>query len=349
MLRLFGEEGFLVIRCGQGAEMNMLSVKNFLGRRFGIEVSVVEESPLWAKKIINKEKWEKEEFITTTTFHIKRKNAEIYRDKKWTFAVVTSGSKIDNIVKFCESIRKLDQENQHQILIHGPHHKNYEKYQVDYVPQYDQYRNDYAEICAKKNSIIDHAKNQNLLICHDRYFLAENFFTGFEEYGYDFDFLSANIIEEGSNASFQHYVKMGYIKHDFKWHFEWPCAEKEFAKQHELYPVFINGGLNIFKKDIVKNIRYNPCFFWHQAEDIEISREFIKHNLPPRINLFSTILTVKKVYEAVSVCSQGGEIRIARKRLNKYEKLRRGIFKRIYQLVTNKKFLSYLEKNVFRM
>lgn len=356
MVRLIGEEGLLKIRCGQNVNMNMLSVKNFLGRRLGLEVTIEEETPLWAKKISNKEKWTKDDYITTTTFRIKRKNLEIYQDKSWTFAVLTSGSKVENVVKFCASIRKLDPQTHHQILICGPRHESYEQYGVDYVSNLEKFRNDYAEICAKKNSIIDHAKNQNLLICHDRYFLAEDFFTGFEQYGYDFDFLSVNTLEKETNAWFQHYVKMGYIKHEFKWHKEWYCfKDKDFAKNNELYPVFINGGLNIFKRDVIKEIRYNPCFFWHQVEDVELSMEFSKHHLIPRSNMFSTVFTSKRSFANFGINIEtyedinGGEIRIPRKKLNKYKRLRRGIFKKLYQLITNKKLLNYLETEVLRM
>lgn len=356
MIRLIGKEGLLKIRCGQNVDMNMLSVKNFLGRRLGIEVTIEEETPLWAKKISNKEKWEKDDYITTTTFRIKRLNLEIYRDKSWSFAMLTSGTKVENVVKFCASIRKLDPQNHHQILICGPHHESYQEYQVDYVPNFEQYRNDYAEICAKKNAIIDCAKNQNLFICHDRYFLTENFFDGFEKYGYDFDFLSVNTLEESTNAWFQHYVKIGYVKHKFKWHKEWYCfKDKNFVRDNELYPVFINGGLNIFKRDVVKQIRYNPCFFWHQVEDVEISMEFMDHNLVPRANMFSTVFTSKRGPDPIGINLEtyedvnGGEVRSRRKKLNKYKRFRRGVFKKIYNCITNTKLLDYLEKEVLRM
>ncbi len=356
MVRLIGEEGLLKIRCGQNVNMNILSVKNFLGRRLGLEVTIVDESPLWAKKFSAKEKWSKEEYITTTTFRIKRKNLEIYRDKSWSFAVLTTGKRIENVVRFCASIRKLDPNNQHQILICGPYNDSYQQYGAEYTPNLEQYRDDYAEICAKKNSIIDHAKNQNLLICHDRYFLTENFFEGFEKYGYDFDFLSVDTIEESTNAWFQHYVKLGYIKHSFRWHKEWYCfKDKNFVRDNELYPVFINGGLNIFKRDVVKQIRYNPCFFWYQVEDVELSMEFMKHHLIPRSNMFSTVLTAKRNRDAFGINIEtyedvnGGEIRVPRKKLSRYKRLRRGVFKKFYHFLTNKKLLDYLEKEVLRM
>jgi len=356
MIRLIGEEGYLSVRCGQSLELNILNVKNFLGRRLGIEATIENENPRWAKKIINNEKWSKEDYVTKTIFKIKRKNLEIYQDKKWTFAVLTIGNKVAEVVKFCKSIRDLDPFNVHEILICGPKNEEYNKFNVNYLKNPRQYREEYSEVCAKKNDIIAEAKNQNLMICHDRYYLTDNFFEGFEKYGYDFDFLSVDTIFEDSGERFPHYVKMGYIKHDFKWHKEWFCFKNaNYYKENALSQVFVNGGLAIFKRDVVKQIGYNECFFWHQVEDVEISKEFIKHNILPRCNLYSKLITSKKSSDNIGVNlelsyeANKGSIRLKSKKLNFYKRIRRGFFKILYHAITNKKLLSYLESIVFKL
>ncbi|MDA9230942.1 hypothetical protein N9O56_00010 [Rickettsiales bacterium] len=358
MIRLIGSEGKIVIKCGNSLSHNMFSVKNYLGRRLGIEVKIEEESPLWAQKMYKKEKWSKDDYCTTATFHIKRKNLEIYQDKSWTFAILTLGNKIEDVKKFCALIRDLDKKCEHQILIFGPKNSAYDQYKVDYINDRIQkkYQNDqHSRICEKKNIIIDNAKNQNLLICHDRYYLDKNFFKGFEKYGYDFDFLSIDTAYEDKNIWFPHYVKMSNFIHNFAWNKERFCFKrKDFAKNNALDNIFINGGLMIFKRDIVKQIRFNECNFHYQIEDVEITKEFAKYHIPPRVNLFSKAYTSNNIanrvgkdlsYQDQYICA-GGRI-IKRKKKNLYKRLRRMIFKLIYNIVSNKRFINFLEKKIF--
>ena len=358
MIRLIGAEGRIIIKCGNSLSHNMFSVKNYLGRRLGIEVKIEEESPLWSQKIKNGEKWSKEDLCTTTTFHIKRKNLEIYQNKSWTFAILTLGSKIEEVKKFCASIRNLDKKFEHQILIFGPQNSSYDQYKPDYIDNKIQkkFQDDiYSRICEKKNIIIDNAKNQNLLICHDRYYLDKNFFVGFEKYGYDFDFLSIDTIDEDKNIWFPHYVKMSNFIHNFQWHKEKFCFKKEnFAKKNSLENIFINGGLMIFKRDIVKQIRFNECHFHYQIEDVEIAKEFGKYHIPPRVNLFSKAYTSSNINDKVGkdltyqqdyICAGG--IITKRKKKNLYKRLRRILLKVIYNIISNKKLINFLEKRIF--
>ena len=358
MIRLIGSEGKIIIKCGHSLTHNMFSVKNFLGRRLGIEVGIIEESPLWAQKMYRKEKWSKDDYCTTTTFHIKRKNLEIYQDKSWTFAILTLGKKVEEVKKFCASVRNLDKKFEHQILIFGPKNSAYDQYKPDYIDHKIQreYQDDqYSRICEKKNVIIDNAKNQNLLICHDRYYLDKNFFAGFEKYGYDFDFLSIDTVYEDKNIWFSHYVKMSNFIHNFQWHKEKFCFKKEnFAKKNSLENIFINGGLMIFKRDIVKQIRFNECHFHYQIEDVEIAKEFGKYHIPPRVNLFSKAYTSSNINDKVGkdltyqqdyICAGG--IITKRKKKNLYKRLRRILLKVIYNIISNKKLINFLEKRIF--
>ena len=351
MVRLITEEGKLIIKCSHSLTHNMISVKNFLGRRMGLEVSIEFEIPLRAQKIYANEKWLDEDYKTITVFNIKRKNLEIYQNKLWTFAVLTLGEKVEDVEKFCASIRNLDKKNQHQILIQGAKNSKYDKYKVDYVPKIREYRDKYSDICSKKNDVIDCAKNQNLLICHDRYYLSDNFFTGFAKYGYDFDFLSTEITYEENNNWFPSYVKMSNFTNDFEWNRERYCFKyQDFAKNNILENIFINGGLIISKKDIIKKIKFNECLFHHQIEDVEISKQFNKYKLPARANLLSKVFTTKIIEEKAKYSNKyisvGGKI-IQKKRPNLYKKINRAILKSVYVIISNKKLINFLEKRIF--
>lgn len=349
-------EGFITVRCRNSLTHNIFSIKNFLGRRYGIDVSIIEETPLWANKIQNNEKWSEEDYFTTTKFAIKRKNIGIYNDRSWTFAVMTLGNKEKEVEKFCSSIRDIDNKFKHQILILGPRSPKYEKYKVDYIADIEKFNNDkYSRICDKKNLIIENAKNQNLLICHDRYYLDKNFLEGFDKYGYDFDFLSVDTIYEDKEIWFPHFVKMSNFVHEFEWNKErYLFRNTDYTKNNSFDNVFINGGLMIFKRDVVKDIRFNNCMFHHQIEDVEISKEFAKHHLPPKVNMYSRVITTKPIHHRIGhdhsyqeqYISAGGKI-TKKKKKNLYKRLRKILFKIIYNCITNKKLLIFLEKRIF--
>ena len=149
---------------------------------------------------------------------------------------------------------------------------------------------------------------------------------------------------------------MSNFIHNFQWHKERFCLKKkDFTKKNSLDNIFINGGLMIFKRDIVKQIRFNECNFHYQIEDVEIAKEFARYHIPPRVNLFSTAYTSNKIDNRVGkdlsfqeefICAGG--IITKRKKKNLYKRLRRALFKGVYKIISNKKLINLIEKEVFK-
>ena len=278
LIRLLKEDGCLIIRIRDNTNPSLFMLKEFLFSNVNIDV--------W----LGFEDCDIDIHVWTCVFKIHRRNIRIYEKKDWTFGILTSGTKVGNVLHYLESIRSQDKDNKHEIIISGPKNDAYKKFHVKYIDM-GQFRDDkYAEIARKKNVIAKCASNTNIMIVHDRFALGDNFFEGFEKYGYDFDFLSVKqFLLDGT---------------------EFPCqmkTEKTLQPSATIYvkdfnccydTQFINGGLLILKKHTVESVPLNDMLMWFQMEDVEFSSRCIKHGIIPRVNYLSavTVLDMRKEY-----------------------------------------------------
>jgi hypothetical protein len=271
-LRLLGENGFLVIRLQENKDFTIPMVKSFLGRNINIKIDIELE-------YVN----ESAEYVMI--FKIERLNIDKYKDDRWTFAMLTIGKKDENVLKFLESIRSNDKENKHEIIISGPQKDIYNKYNVKYLDM-TQFRDEqYAEISKKKNVVAKIASNPNLLIAHDRYYLNKTFFSDFEKYGYDFDFLVIRqLFEDGTE----------FPSYTFSYEPELTRTHPVLCRNYQyLFRLqYVNGGIMIFKTHNLRTIPFNNLLFWDQMEDVEITQKFINNSLIPRVNFINTAYAV---------------------------------------------------------
>lgn len=273
IIRMIGKVGIIVIRSQECEKMTIVKIKNFFSRRFGIKVQVEYE-------ILDKEK-----MIWTLVLKIERLYLEEYKSNLWTFAMLTGGKKEETVIKFIKSIRQSESGSNHEIIIVGPQNKRYDQYNVKYL-DLNNFRDDmFAEISKKKNAIADVARNPNLLIAHDRYVLNENFFVGFEKFGYDFDFVTIKQYYE-SGKEFPSYCCRQ--SSDLIW--TTPYKVDNYNQYYDSQ--YINGGLMIFKTNTLKTIRFNDLLMWNQMEDVEICKEFMLHGVIPRMNFLSSAKTI---------------------------------------------------------
>ncbi len=269
LLRLIGDAGKLVVRYQQNDHFTVTNFKHFLGRRYNARISIDSESV--------------EKGTYTTVFNVQRLNLARYRAKDWTFAIITSGKRRENVLKFMRSIRDSDADHAHEILVAGPRDAAYDEFSVRYHEA--QYRDQLAEISKKKNDLALAASRSNLLIAHDRYSLDSNFFGGFEKFGYDFDFVTVLQWYE-CGVRFPAYVAMS--QPSMTWSPPMDCEDYSTLRPMQ----FLNGGLLIAKTETLRDVRLNDMLFWNQAEDVELSHTFRNHGLPPRVNCFASATTL---------------------------------------------------------
>ena len=221
--------------------------------------------------------------LITNVFAIERPLLNLQSEKTWSFGILTQNTKVETVAKFCESVRKYG-GNKHQIIICAPEqHADYEPFNVEYITK--PYSDVYAEISWKKNDIIALSRYQNIMLIHDRYVLNEDFFSGFEEYGYDFEYATVRQRHESGKlypglCAIQDFNQLiwGELYH--------PRNDKE---QWTLN--YINGGLVIAKKHVLEAFPFNPMLFHGQAEDVELAHVMKNAGIIARENLFSSAVT----------------------------------------------------------
>lgn len=272
-LRLLKENGKLVLKVEKLNTMQELVfsvIKAFLGRHLCFDCSTIYEKRMGKYWFM--------------VFSVKRKNFPIYSSKLWSFGILTLGNQVERVCKFLSSIRKHDPDYKHEILVYGPENEEYASYGVKYVEDREHLMNSsYPEISRKKNAIIDVASNDNLMIVHDRFALGDDFFSGFERYGYDFDFLTVKQYdEEGyefpSYSALKKKMTAGIMQ----------CNNYGYLYDGQ----YLNGGLIIIKTKTAKRIRFNKCLFWKEMEDVELSKVCMENSIIPRINFLSSAIVL---------------------------------------------------------
>lgn len=269
LIRLIGARGRLVVRFPTGIpHFTIVTLKQLLGRRYNTRVAVASE------QVAN---------AVTIVFDVDRDGIERYRGDAWTCAVLTRGTRVPHVVEFCRSIRDQDPDRRHEILIWGPGDPAYAPYGVTcHDPAY---RDHLAEISRKKNDIADTATHPNLLIVHDRYRVEPGFFTGFAQFGYDFDFVTVPQWYE-CGTPFPAYVATDGGRRGSGQPID--CRDYSRIRPGQ----YINGGLMVAKTETLRDIRLNDLLFWNQCEDVELSGQFRSQGLPPRVNCFSAATTL---------------------------------------------------------
>jgi hypothetical protein len=268
-LRLLGPGGRIVFQFRESKHFSIFQLKHFIGRRYGIKARVQNE-------FRHGKKW-------CVVCEVVRDDWQRYQAKGWTFGILTQGVRVDNLRAFFESIRAQSGGEDAEILVCGPKLPQFEQYRLNYL--HVEVREDLAEICKKKNEIAQAAAHPNLCLVHDRYRLESNFFTGFEAFGYDFDYLTVKQNYE-SGEHFPDYCALS--QHELTWNTSLDCRDINYVLPRQ----YINGGVIIAKTQTLREIPFNELVFWNQAEDVELAKAYRDRSIPPRCNAHSSMVTL---------------------------------------------------------
>jgi len=267
-MRMLMPQGILVVRYQQNQYLSIPGLKSFLFRKYGVSITVVAES------IENGE--------ITTAFQVSRKVATLQKEKSWTFGILTQGKKVELVKDFCMSVREFGGDD-HEIIIVGPHNAAYAPYKVKYIEK--SYSSAFSDICVKKNDIVEIASHENVCILHDRYVLNKDFFSGFEEFGYDFDFITIRQHHE-SGKIYPSYCAMD-DGGNLIWGRIYECGSENATWGRH----YLNGGLIIAKRALLQEVPFNALIFHNQAEDVELAKVLESRSIVPRINRWSSAVT----------------------------------------------------------
>jgi hypothetical protein len=270
-IRLLKASGRLIIRSHDSSFGTLWWLKSVLARMPSIHADLELQDRL-------------SDGSTITVFAVQRKRIEVYSDPSWTFGILSNGKREDRVSALIESIESIKGTRNVEYIIAGPPLAMSPaiKDQIRYIQQP---KGPLARIGEKKFLILQSAANCNVAVFHDRYILNKNFFAGFDEFGYDFDFLTVTQqYEDGGH--FPGYP--GFSERTKIWqpsHYD--------IRNATLFPGhYLNGGLMILKKYLSTLVSFNRLLLHNEAEDVELSFQLADNGLVPRINVFSSATTV---------------------------------------------------------
>ncbi|MFN3234210.1 MAG: hypothetical protein ACE365_02195 [Gammaproteobacteria bacterium] len=270
---LLKESGTLVCRIRDNLEGTVIELKSYLHRNPCLNAQLSQQ-------------FKTEEGETICVFDIARNDFARRYSRDWSIGILTNGKKTDTVVALIEKAIHLSTNDMKiEFIVAGPFEPNLTS-KPHLVKVVNTSTNDsLARISEKKFNIAANANLENVAIFHDRYLIEDNFFEGFNQFGYDFNFLTiSQSYEDGS--FFPGYAALSETQ--LKW--KVPMFHKNPGK---LFPGhYINGGVMIFKKTVLEKIQLNPLLLHNEAEDVEMSFVLRTNGVIPRINIFSSAITV---------------------------------------------------------
>ncbi len=201
---------------------------------------------------------------------------------QWTFAIITDGRQDLRISKIIDSIESNNiPEEDYEVLVIGNSgiiRKNTS------VIEFDESKKK-AWITRKKNLAAEQAKFSNMLIIHDYISITQEWYSGFEIFGEDWDVAMCKIAQP-NGIRFRDWVT---------WQEDGGPNTIKFLdyKDHSLIKsMYISGSLMIVKKEFLMKNPLDETKRWGQSEDVAwslINRD--KWNY--RMNPSSTALLLK--------------------------------------------------------
>lgn len=194
----------------------------------------------------------------------------------FTFGIVTSEQTCSYINTIIDSINKLNISN-YEILIFGI--SGVDSDNILYI-------NTNSNLSTKKNMISEKSKYENIVFIHDYIIFDDNWYSGYLEYGDNFD-ICMNVILNKDLSRYRDWCLWLYD------------ANKYVSNNNYLIPydmnnisnmLYISGAFWVAKKSFMLKNKLNEKLGWGQGEDVEWSlrvRELIefKFNINSKVKL----------------------------------------------------------------
>ena len=200
----------------------------------------------------------------------------------WSCGIIYSGnlSEQDQLFKCLNGIynQKQFHTKSSEVLICGPCDADYSFLEsfpknIRVIFFDDHMKNNRFLISEKKNFLISHFKNENCLLLHTRIIFDDNSLNHIPE---NFDFLAPQIytintfekkryLDFLNNGSYDstRVVKELFIPRNYE--------PKHYLKYLKYGLPFVDGGIMIFKRDILNRIPLNNHLAWFENEDVDLA------------------------------------------------------------------------------
>lgn len=187
---------------------------------------------------------------------------------KWSFGIVSNGMKNEKVLKLINQIYKFNIPY-FEILICGPPPVNIElPKEVKILDDKELYFDIRIPISKKKNKIINNSIYNNLVILHDRITFSNEWYNEIVKYGNYFNQLCFPIYDEETRSlRINDWQTFSFENTNYK-------ASKARVLKYNNWDehIYVDGGILIIKKHIIKNLNYNSLLNWNEMEDVDLSK-----------------------------------------------------------------------------
>lgn len=201
----------------------------------------------------------------------------------FTFGIITGNGSINNILSIIQDIEKLNIPKYEVVVVGGSHisHKN-----VVHVPFDDSIKTGW--ITRKKNLITENAKFENIVYAHDYITYDDNWYSGFKQFGNDFDVCMTKIINADGTR--------------FRDWLIWPHNDNKMddimARQrgcmipyhltHLSRYMYISGAYWVAKKRVMEKHPLDETLCWAESEDVVWSKR-VRQEFDFKMNTLSSV------------------------------------------------------------
>ena len=201
----------------------------------------------------------------------------------FTFGIITGNGSISHILEIIQDIEKLNIPKYEVVIVGGSHisHKN-----VVHVPFDDSIKTGW--ITRKKNLITENAKYENIVYAHDYITYDDNWYSGFKQFGNDFDVCMTKIINADGTR--------------FRDWLIWPHNDNKMddimARQrgcmipyhltHLSRYMYISGAYWVAKKRVMEKHPLDETLCWAESEDVVWSKR-VRQEFDFKMNALSSV------------------------------------------------------------
>ena len=194
------------------------------------------------------------------------------REPGWSFLIITNGKRPRKLAREIESIRAL-KIPQFEILVGGEPPTELPE-GVGTVLAVDAARN--GRLGEMRNALTAAARYDHFVVVDDDFIFHDDFYTGLQRYGDDWEALSVRILNpDGSRF--------------------WDWATHGGPRGHVLLDytddddhVYITGGLILLKAEVADRVKWDDGRGFYQGEDLDFSSRLRKAGIRPSFNRHST-------------------------------------------------------------
>ena len=206
---------------------------------------------------------------------------------EFTFGIITGNGSISHILNIIQDIEKLNIPNYEVVIVGGSHilHKN-----VVHVPFDDSIKTGW--ITRKKNLITENAKFENIVYAHDYITYDDNWYSGFKQFGNDFDVCMTKIIN-ADGTRFRDWLIWPHNdnKMDDIMARQRGCMIPYYLTHLSRY-MYISGAYWVAKKRVMEKHPLDETLCWAESEDVVWSKR-VRQEFDFKMNALSSVKMCK--------------------------------------------------------